>query len=144
MMNVSLYDRGVHAKSLSFFQTEIHRCLHHQFVDGTQRIRRQPVKGAIEGVVLGHRLTIEICELAQCVSAGDPFAQLAIVPVLDAHEDQRAQNLVLAQPTAIGRGIFQASFQIASHGRGHLFLVVQKIKDALQQRLQRDDLRDAA
>ncbi len=37
-------------------------------------------------------------------------------------------------------GTFQASFQIAPYGRNHLFVVVQKIADALQQWFQRDAL----
>ena len=84
MMNVGLYDRRVHAKFLAIFQAQIHRCLHHQLIDGLQRLGSQPVKGPVEGTVLRYRLTVEICELAQRVPVGDAFAQLAIIPVLGA------------------------------------------------------------
>jgi hypothetical protein len=57
-------------------------------------LRGQPDKGALKRVVLGHCLAIEVGERAQRQSIGDPFAQFAIVPVLDAHENQRTQDLL--------------------------------------------------
>ena len=57
MMNVGLYNSGVDAKFLTLFQTEIHRYLHHQFIDGTRRLRRQSVKISlrpIENAGLGY------------------------------------------------------------------------------------------
>jgi hypothetical protein len=44
------------------------------------------------------------------------------------------------QSAATGPGIFQTLLQITSYGLDHLFVVVQKIGDALQQRLQQDTL----
>ena len=44
------------------------------------------------------------------------------------------------QSAATGPRIFQASFQIAPYGLDHLLVVIQKIGDALQQRLQRNAL----
>ena len=73
MMNVGLYDRRVYAKFLAIFQAQVYRCLHHQFIDGLQRLGSQPVKGAVEGIVLRHRLAVEIRELAQRVPVGDSF-----------------------------------------------------------------------
>ena len=140
MMNVGLYNRGVDAKSLALFHTQVHRCLHHQFIDGTQRLRRQSVKGAVERIMLWHRLAVEIRKLAQRVSIRDPFAQFTIRPVLDPHQDQGTQNLLRCQSATTSPGIFQASFQIVPYGLNHLFVVVQKIADALQQRFQRDAL----
>src|SRR5437879_4086232 len=115
MMNVSLYDRRVHPKPLAIFQAHIHRCLHHQLIDGLQRLRSQPVKGTVEGIVLRHRLTVEIRELPQRVAVSDPFAQLAEIPILDALEDQGAQHLLWGQSIATGPGIFQAALQITSY-----------------------------
>src|SRR6266705_4209854 len=139
-MNVTLYDRRVHAKFLAIFQTQIHCRLHDQLIDGLQRLRSQPVKGTVESTVLRHRLAIEIRELPQSVPVSDPFAQLAKIPILDALEDQGAQNLLGGQSIATGPGIFQTLFQITSYGLDHLFVVVQKIGDALQHRLQQNAL----
>ncbi len=83
-------------------------------------------------MVLGHRLAEEIREAAQGVAVGDPFAQFAIGPVLDAHQNQRAQHLGRSQPAASGLGVFEAALQIASHLLDHLFVLVQKVGNALQ------------
>src|SRR6267378_608236 len=140
MMNVGLYDRRVHAKFLAIFQTHIHCRLHDQLIDGLQRLRSQPVKGTVESTVLRHRLAVEIRELAQRVPVGDPFAQLAEIPILDPPEDQGAQHLLWGQSIATGSGIFQTLFQITSYRLDHLFVVVQKIGDGLQNRLQQNAL----
>jgi hypothetical protein len=72
-MNVGLYNRTVHPKSLAIFQTHIHGCLHHQFINSLVA-GSQSVKGAVKGIVLRHRLAVEIRELAQR-TRGDSFAQ---------------------------------------------------------------------
>ena len=84
-MNVGLYDRRVDPKFLTIFQAQIHRCLHYQSVDGLKCFRSQSVKGTVERIVLGYRLAVEIWELAQGIAIADPFAQFAIIPVLDPH-----------------------------------------------------------
>jgi len=94
MMNVGLHDRRVHPKFLALFQTHIHCRLHHQLIDGLQRGWSQPVKGTVEGIMLGHWLAVQIRELAQRVPVGDSFAQFAIVPVFDAQEDQGTKHLL--------------------------------------------------
>ena len=139
-MNVGLHDRGVDTQLLAIFQPASNRRLHHQFIDGRERLRSQPDKGAVERIVLGHRLAIEIGEPAQRVSVGDPFAQFAIIPVLDTHEDQRAQHLLRRQPVAAGVGPLQTPSQIAAYRLDHLFVVGNKIGDGLQQRLQNQPL----
>src|SRR5258708_1234052 len=48
--------------------------------------------------MLRHRRAVEVRELTQRQSIGDAFAQLAIVPVLEPHQNQRAQNLRRRQP----------------------------------------------
>src|SRR5256884_565225 len=140
MMNVGLYDRRVHAKFLAIFQTQIHCRLHDQLIDGLQRLRSQSVKGTVESTVLRHRLAVEIRELPQRVAVSDPFAQLAKIPILDPLEDQGAQHLLWGQSIATGPGIFQTLFQITSYRLDHLFVVVQKIGDGLQNRLQQNAL----
>ena len=56
------------------------------------------------------------------------------------NEDQGAQNLLRGQPVATGPGVFQTSFQITLYGLDHLFVVVEKIRDGLQKRLEQDAL----
>ena len=93
-MNVGLYNCRVDAKFLAIFQARIHGRLHHQLIDGLQRLGSQPMKGAVKRIVLGHRLAVKIRELTQGVAVGDPLAQFAVIPILDAHEDEGAQNLL--------------------------------------------------
>jgi len=47
--------------------------LNHQIIAGFERLPRQPV----EGVMFGYRIAVEIGELTQRHTVGDPFAQLA-------------------------------------------------------------------
>ena len=63
----------------------------------------QSDKAALERVLLGHRLAIEIGEPSQRDAIGNPFAQFAIIPVLDPHENQRAQDLPCREPLATVR-----------------------------------------
>jgi|GEM_PF-6053062 hypothetical protein len=57
-------------------QTKPDRSLNHQIIDGFERLRRQPIEAAVEGVMFGHRIAVEIGELTQRHTVGDPFAQL--------------------------------------------------------------------
>src|ERR1039458_9597761 len=92
-MNVGLHYRGVDAEFLAVFQTELDDRLDHGLVDGLQRGRGEAVEGPVEGVVLGDKVAVKLRKAAQRVAIVDPLAQFAIVPVLDAHESQRAQGL---------------------------------------------------
>jgi len=56
--------------------------LDHEVVDGLECRRRQPVEAAVERIMLGYPVTVEIRELTQRHAIGNPFAQLAIIPVL--------------------------------------------------------------
>jgi hypothetical protein len=55
-----------------------------------------------------HRQTIEVRELAQRASVRSPLAQFAVIPVLDAHQNQQAQDLLRGQPAATSLGFLQA------------------------------------
>src|SRR6202011_5777928 len=99
---------------LAVLQFEGDRRLHHQIIDCLERLGREPGEAAVECIVSRHRQTIEIRELAQCASIGNPLAQFAIVPVLDAHENQRAQDLLRRQATATSLGFLQTPRQIAA------------------------------
>ena len=61
--------------------------LHHYIIDRPERLGREPSEPAVECIVSRHRLAIEVGELAQSVSIGDPLTQFAIVQVLDAHQN---------------------------------------------------------
>src|ERR1700682_2393262 len=135
MMNVGLDHCGVDTQLLAVLQFEGDRRLHHQIIDCLERLGREPGEAAVECIVSRHRQTIEIRELAQCASIGNPLAQFAIVPVLDAHENQRAQDLLRRQATATSLGFLQTPRQIAADLLDHLLLVVKKVGNGWQQRL---------
>ena len=114
------------------FQFEVDRRMHHQIIDRLERFGREPGEAAVECIVSRHRQTIEVRELAQCASIGNPLAQFAIVPVLDAHENQRAQDLLRRQAAATSLGFLQTPSQIAADLLDHVLLVVKKIGNGLQ------------
>jgi len=69
---------------------------------------------------------IEVGELAQCASVGNPLAQFTIVPVLDAHQNQRAQHLLWRRPLR-RLGLLQPRVRSRRTCSDHVLLVVQKI-----------------
>jgi hypothetical protein len=139
-MNVGLHHRGVHAQLLALFQAELHGGLNHGLVDGLQGGRSDPIEGAVEGVVLGHGVTVEVGEAAQGIAIVDPFAQFAIVPVLDAPEDQGAQGLRRGDAATSGVGILQTAHQILADLLDPRGMLVQESEDALQERIEVDAL----
>src|SRR5271156_3722788 len=86
-------------------------------------------------IVSRHRQAIEVCELAQSVSIGNPLTQFAIVQVLDAPQNQRAQDLLRRQTGAPRLGVLQTARQIAADLLDDILLVVKKIGKGLQQRI---------
>src|SRR3984893_2101400 len=126
MMNVSLDDRGVDTQLRAVLQSKIDCRLNHQVIDRFERLRRQPIEAAAERIVLGYRITVQVSKLTQQQAVGDPFTQFAIVPVLDAYENQRAQNLLRRQSTATAPRLLQTSHQIAPDPLDHLLLVVKE------------------
>jgi hypothetical protein len=140
MMNVGLHHRGVDAQLLTIFQSELDRGLHHQIIDRPERSGCEPSEATVECIMSRHRQTIKVGELAQGASIGNPLTQFAIVPVLDAHENQRAQDLLRRQAAATGLGFLQAPYEIAADLLDHVFLVAKKIGDGLQQWLKAQTL----
>src|SRR5207249_2904864 len=69
-------------------------------------------------------------------SIGNPLAQLAIVPVLEPHQNQRAQDLSRRQSAATTSGLLQPSHQIPPDPLDHVSLVVEKVGYRPQQWLQ--------
>ena len=101
-------------------------------VDGCHRGRGEPVEGAIEGIVLGHGMAVEPGKAAQGVAIVDTLAQLAVVPVLDAHERQRTQGLLRGDAVASGVRLCQAPVQIQAHEFDESGMLLQEAGDALQ------------
>src|SRR5215471_3064437 len=137
-MNVRLHHRSIDPQLRAVLQPKINRCLHDNFVDGLKRVGRQPIEVAVERMVFGHTLPMELRELAQRHSIGDALAQLAVVPVLNALENERAQNLLRRQSAATALWIFQSSREIAPHLLDNLPLIIKKVGNDLEQRLQAD------
>ena len=85
-MNVGFHHRGIDAQLSCRPPDQLDGLPDHQFVDGLQRGRRESVEGTVEGVVLGYAVAVEVGKAAQRIAIVDAFAQLAVIPVLDAHE----------------------------------------------------------
>src|SRR6201984_3125235 len=102
--------------------------LHHRGVDTQLRaVLHSEVDGCLR-------------ELPQRQSISNPFTQLAIVPILDAHQNQRAQDLLWRQSMAASVGILQTLPKIVTNRCDDLFVVVKKVRDRLQQRLKNQPL----
>src|SRR5947208_3697060 len=86
--------------------------------------------------MLGHRRAVEVRELTQRQSIGNPLAQLAIVTTLEPQQNQRAQDLSRRQSAATTSGLLQPSHQIAPDPLDHVPLVVEKVGYRPQQWLQ--------
>src|SRR3984957_7422856 len=136
MMNVTLDNRGIDTQLGAVLQSKIDCRLNHQVIDRFERLRRQSIEAAAERIVLGYPITVEVGKLTQHQSVGDPFAQFTIVPVLDAHENQRAQNLLRRQSTATAPRLLQTSPQNPPDTLDKLLLIVKEFGNGLQQRLQ--------
>src|ERR1039457_5691060 len=139
-MDVGFHHRGVDAQLLAVFQAELDRTLDHGLVDGLHGGRGEPVEGAVEGVVLGYAMAVEVGKAAPGIAIVDAFAQLAIVPVFDAHEDERAQGLRGGDAAASGFGVLQSASQILAHLLDRRGMVVQESDDTLQERVEVDAL----
>jgi len=72
----------------AILQAKIDRCLNDQIIDGPERVWRQPIKVAVERMMLGYTLPMKFCELPQRHSIRNAFTQLPVVPVLDALENK--------------------------------------------------------
>jgi hypothetical protein len=95
---------------------------------------------AIAGVVLGYTLAVEVGEAAQGKAVVDAFPQLAIIPVLDAHQDKGAQGLRGGDAAAAGVGVLQTAHQILADLLDQRGMLVQEGEDAVQERVEVDAL----
>jgi hypothetical protein len=93
-------------------------------------------EATLEGIVFRDRCAVEVSELTQRQSIRNAFAQLAIVPVLEPHQNQRAQDLRRRQSVTTAPRLLQAPHQIAPDTLDDVPLVVEKSRYRFQQRLQ--------
>jgi hypothetical protein len=140
MMNVGLHHRSVDPQLRAVLQSELDRRPNHQVVDCFQRLWGQTDEATLEGVMLRHRRAVEVGELTKRQSICDALTQLAIVPVLEPHQNQRAQNLCRRQSVTTAIGLLQATHQIPPHTLDDVPLIVEKAGYRLQQRLQANAL----
>jgi len=140
VVDVGFDDRGVGAKFLAVLQPESDGRLDHLLIDDFQSGWGEPDEGAVEGVMFGDRGAEELGELPQGVAIGDAFAQLAIVPVLDAHQGEGAQHLRGVESVAAGGGLFQAALEIAAHVLDQGLVLIDEVRDLLKERVEGDVL----
>ena len=70
----------IDAKSFTIFHASQNSSLNNDFIDEFEGLGSQPIVGAVEGVMLGHGMAVELGESSQRVPIGDAFRQLPIVP----------------------------------------------------------------
>src|SRR5262252_6592032 len=127
---------GVDAQPLAIFQTELDGGLHHRLIDRLHSDWGEPIKRTIESIVFGYAVAMEVRKGAQGITVVDAFAQLAIIPVFDAHEGQRAQGLRRGNPVAASVGVLQPAYQILAHLLDQRGMVIQESENALQPRVE--------
>jgi len=98
MMNVRLDHGGIDPQLRAVLEAEIDCGVDDRVIDGLKRVGGNPVEGSVKRVVFRHPLAIELGEGPQRVPVRDPFAQLAIVPVLHAHQDHRPEDAGRSSP----------------------------------------------
>jgi hypothetical protein len=131
------FDNGrIDAQFLAVFQPESNSGLNDQFVDHLERRRSEPVKDPVESIMFGNELAVETSEPPQGVSVGDPLSQLAIIPILDPHQSERAQHLHGRETISSSPRILQTTLQISAYLFHQVSVLVYKIGDGLQHRLQ--------
>ena len=85
-MDVGCHHRGVDAQLLAIFQAELNGALDYGRVDRLHGGWGESIEGTVESSMLGPAMTVEVRKGAQGMAVIDAFPQLAILPVLDAHE----------------------------------------------------------
>ena len=101
-------------------------------INRRQSGRGEPVEGAIESIVLGNGVTIELGKGTQREAIVDAIAQVAVVQVLDAHENPPSAGLLRGDAVTSGAWIFQAPLQVLAYEFDEIGMLLQEIGDALQ------------
>jgi hypothetical protein len=87
---------------------------------------------AVKGIVFGHGMAVKVGKAAQRVAVIDAFAQLAVIPVLDAHENQRAQSLRGGDAVAPGGRLLQTAHQIQADFLDQGGMLIEEFGDTAQ------------
>ena len=132
VVNVGFHHCGIDAELLAVFQPQLDGSLHYGLIQGLHRRRRQAQEGAVEGVVQGNLVAVKQGKTAQSIAVVDALAQFAIIPVLDAHQQQGAEGLLGTDPAASHGGVLQTPLQIAAHQFDQRRTVVEEVHDAAQ------------
>src|SRR5207247_5802299 len=139
-MDIGFHNRRIGAQLLAIFQTVVDGRFNDRVIELLHCGGTQPVERLVEGVVAGNRLTVEAGELSQRVSVIYAFAQFPVIPILDAHQDQRAENLVRGQTRSASFRFLQTALQIAANQFHQFVVVIQEVGNLFQQRIQPDAL----
>src|SRR5687768_10550336 len=109
MMDVSFNHGSIDAELLSILKTEIDSRSDQCLIDGLKSFWSESVDGAVERIVLGNLVAIKVRETAQGITVGDSLSQLPIIPILDAHENERTKDLRSSQPVSSRSRFLQSS-----------------------------------
>ena len=136
MVDVGFDHRGVDPQFLTVLQAQGHRGSDQSFVDGFQGPGGQPVKRAVEGVMLGDGLRKKMGKAPQRIPVGDTLAQFPQIPVFHPLQRQRTQHLGGRQSTATRGGVLQTPLQIPADPFYQFLMVGEEIGDGLQEGVQ--------
>src|SRR5205823_8157202 len=109
-------------------EAELDGGLDHSLIDRLHGGWGKPIEGTVESIMQRNAVAVEVRKGAQSMAVVDAFAQLAIIPIFDAHEDKRAQGLRRGNPVATGVGVLQPAHQILAHLFHQGGMVVQSEK----------------
>src|SRR5260221_14781787 len=90
--------------------------------------------------MLGDGLAVKLGKAAWREAIVDALLQFAIIPVLDAHENERAEHLRGSDAVASGAGVLQASLQILTHLLDEGEVLIEKCGDGSQAGVELDTL----
>ena len=142
VVDVGLDHRRVDAQLFPILETTFNGRVDDRLIDGLQGRGSEPVDGAVERVVFGHPLAVELGEMAQRVSIRNAFAQFAIIPVLHTGQDQRPEDLLRGQAAPAGLPVLQAALEVAANAVDDVALLVEEVRDRFERRFQLDTLLD--
>jgi len=108
----------------------------HGVIDRLHRDGQDPVERGIESIMFVHGLAVETGEVAQRITIGDAFTKFAVIPVLDAHQNQGTESLVGRQPAPPGFRVLHTALQIAADRLGQFRMFVEEAGDLFQQGIQ--------
>jgi hypothetical protein len=73
-MDIGFHYGGIDAQLLAIFQTELDGGLDHSLIDGLHGGWGEPIEGAVESIMLGYTVAVEVRKGAQGMAVIDAFA----------------------------------------------------------------------